>query len=348
MERKIQDWKKKEVELIKKDLSSYNIIGIVDMTNMPSAQLQQMRSTLKKDFLIKMSKARLVKLAINQLKEQKKNIAELLPYIRGMPALIYTKENPFRLAKSLQKSKSKAPAKGGQLAPNDITIPAGPTPFSPGPVIGELSQAGLKTQVVDGKIHIKEDKVVVKEGEVITAKIASLLSKLKIEPMEIGLNLTAAYEDGIIYKKDVLSIDDKVFLQNIQTAHMDAIKLALAIEYPEKTILELLIKKYYLETIALASTINYEEKSVETKEEVKEELKIEEKQEEQKKEEIVENTSQNTMKEQETDEARFKREQEEAQKILNSLQEKKMKQAPYVVKKEEPKINKVKVGEIIK
>ena len=114
MERKIQNWKKKEVELIKKELSNYNIIGIVDMTNMPSAQLQQMRSTLKKDFLIKMSKARLVKLAINQLKDQKKNIAELLPYIRGMPALIYTKENPFRLAKSLQKSKSKAPAKGGR------------------------------------------------------------------------------------------------------------------------------------------------------------------------------------------------------------------------------------------
>jgi len=95
MERKIQNWKKKEVELIKKELSNYNIIGIVDMTNMPSAQLQQMRSTLKKDFLIKMSKARLVKLAINQLKDQKKNIIELLPYIRGMPALIYTKENPF-------------------------------------------------------------------------------------------------------------------------------------------------------------------------------------------------------------------------------------------------------------
>src|SRR3989338_3955483 len=346
MERKIQSWKKKEVELIKKELSNYNIIGIVDMTNMPSAQLQQMRSTLKKDFLIKMSKARLVKLAINQLKDQKKNIAELLPYIRGMPALIYTKENPFRLAKSLQKSKSKAPAKGGQLAPNDITIPAGPTPFSPGPVIGELSQAGLKTQVVDGKIHIKEDKIVVKEGEVITSKIASLLSKLKIEPMEIGLNLTAAYEDGIIYKKDVLAIDDKVYLQNIQTAHMDAIKLALAVEYPEKSILELLIKKSYLETKALASAVNYEEKT-EIKE-VNEEPKIEEKQEEQKKEETVENTAQNTMKEQETDEARFKREQEEAQKILNKMQEQKMKQAPYVVKKEEPKINKVKVGDIIK
>ena len=345
MERKIQSWKKKEVELIKKELSNYNIIGIVDMTNMPSAQLQQMRSTLKKDFLIKMSKARLVKLAINQLKDQKKNIIELLPYIRGMPALIYTKENPFRLAKSLQKSKSKAPAKGGQLAPNDITIPAGPTPFTPGPIIGELSQAGLKTQVVEGKIHIKEDKIVVKEGEVITPKIASLLSKLKIEPMEIGMNLTAAYEDGIIYKKDVLAIDDKVYLQNIQTAHMDAIKLALAIEYPEKTILELLIKKSYLETKALASTINYEEKSAETKEEVKEEPI--EMVEEQKKEVSVENTVQNIMEKKQMTDEEFKKQQEQAQEILNKLQEQKMKQVPYVVKKEEPKINKVKVKDII-
>ena len=52
MTQKIQAWKKKEVELIKKDLSSYDVIGVVDMTNVPSAQLQKMRSSLKKILLI--------------------------------------------------------------------------------------------------------------------------------------------------------------------------------------------------------------------------------------------------------------------------------------------------------
>src|SRR3989338_9290710 len=100
MTQKIQAWKKKEVELIKKDLSSYDVIGVVDMTNVPSAQLQKMRSSLKKILLIKMFKSRLIKLAINDLKDSKKGIADLLPYITGMPALILTKENPFKMAKS--------------------------------------------------------------------------------------------------------------------------------------------------------------------------------------------------------------------------------------------------------
>jgi large subunit ribosomal protein L10 len=42
------------------------------------------------------------------------------------------------LYKILQKSKSSAPAKAGQTAPNDIYVKAGKTSFAPGPIIGEL------------------------------------------------------------------------------------------------------------------------------------------------------------------------------------------------------------------
>jgi len=328
MTQKIQAWKKKEVELIKKDLSSYDVIGVVDMTNVPSAQLQKMRSSLKKILLIKMFKSRLIKLAINDLKDSKKGLVDLLPYITGMPALILTKENPFKMAKSLQKSKTKAPAKIGQKAPNDITILAGPTPFTPGPVMGELGQLGLKTMVVEGKISIKEDKIIVKEGEVINSKVASLLSKLKIEPMEIGLNLTAAYESGLIYKKDVLSIDDKVYLQNLKNASLDAIKLAFSIEYPEKSIIDLLIKKSYNEGKSLASYIKFDT-NTEVKTESKENIEV--KQEEKKDKKIT--TKQLT-------EEDFKEQEQKAKEILNKIQEEKMKTANPVKKPEEPKINK--------
>ncbi|MBI2112759.1 50S ribosomal protein L10, partial [Candidatus Woesearchaeota archaeon] len=36
----------------------------------------------------------------------------------------------------LEKNKSNAPAKPGQVAPKDITVKAGATSFAPGPIIG--------------------------------------------------------------------------------------------------------------------------------------------------------------------------------------------------------------------
>ena len=52
----VAQWKKSEVIELVKDLQKYKIIGIADMTGMPSPQLQKMRSTLKKSVEIKMSK----------------------------------------------------------------------------------------------------------------------------------------------------------------------------------------------------------------------------------------------------------------------------------------------------
>ncbi|MBI5391583.1 50S ribosomal protein L10, partial [Candidatus Woesearchaeota archaeon] len=56
----IAQWKKDELKDIVQLLQKYNVIGIVDMTNMPSSQLQKMRSVLKKDTLIRMTKARIL------------------------------------------------------------------------------------------------------------------------------------------------------------------------------------------------------------------------------------------------------------------------------------------------
>jgi len=74
-----------------------------------------------------------------------------------MPALLFTKENPFKLYNKLQKSKSSAPAKAGQTAPSEIVVPKGPTPFAPGPIIGELGALGIKTAVENIKKRSMEE-----------------------------------------------------------------------------------------------------------------------------------------------------------------------------------------------
>ena len=306
---KVASWKKNKVEEIKKLLTEYPVIGIVDLTNLPSAQFQKIRHSLRDSVLITMTRARLMKIAIDQLKDKKKNIDELNKVMTGMSALLLTKTDAFKLSKSLSRSKSKAPAKPGQKAPNNIVIPAGPTPFTPGPVMGELGQLGIKTTVIDGKITVKEDKLLVKTDEVISDKVASLLSKLKIEPMEIGINLLAVYDSGLIYGRDVLSIDEKAYLNNLILAYNESLSLSMFISYPTKDNINLLIRKAYTDAKALADSKNLELNSekVQPKTQTKEEL--------------------------------FKSDEAKAKEILNKLQEERIKH-PVTVHVEEPKINK--------
>ncbi len=248
----VAKYKKNIVKEFKELIKQYPIIATVNMENMPTAQLQKMRRQLRGKVVLRMSKRRLMKIAIEESKDVKKGVEELNNHLKGMPALIFTKENPFKLYKILSKSKTNAPAKTGQVAPKDILIQAGPTPFAPGPVISELSMIGLKTGVEGGKVAIKQDKVVVKEGEKISDKVASILLRLGITPMEIGLDLVAAYENGTIFTKDILAIDEKEFMQRIIRADSEAFNLGVEIKYPCTRVLEYLIGKAFNESKALA------------------------------------------------------------------------------------------------
>jgi large subunit ribosomal protein L10 len=228
-------------------MQEYPIIGVVDMENMPTPQLQAMREQLRGKVIIKMSKKRLMKLALDEATKNKKNINNLIEYMKGMPALIFTKDNPFKLFKILKKNKSNTVAKPGQIAPKDIIVKEGPTPFAPGPIIGELGSLGIKAGIEGGKVAIKADKLLIKEGEVINDKAAAILSRLKIEPMEIGLDLTATYEDGTIFTKKILDIDEKQYINDITTCANWAFNLAIESAYPSKDTIEFILAKTFRE-----------------------------------------------------------------------------------------------------
>lgn len=241
-----------EVEKLQELIEGYHIIGIADMKNISSVQLQRIRATLKDSVIIRMSKGRLIKVVFDKLKK-KEGIEKLKEEIKGMPSLLLTKNNPFKLAKLLSKSKSKAPAKAGQIAPNNIIVPAGATNFPPGPIIGELGSAGIKAIIEQGKVVIKEDKLLVKEGETIKPNIANLLTRLGIEPMEVGINLLAVYENGKIINKDVLSIDESQYLNEIKSIVRNVFNLTYSIYYPTKENIKFLIQKIYFETNAISN-----------------------------------------------------------------------------------------------
>lgn len=258
----VADYKREIVNNLVNLITEYPIIGVVNMENLPAPQLQNMRAQLRGKFLITMTKRRLIKLAFEQTKPNKIGIEKLESCLGGMPALIFTKENPFKLSRTLQKSKSPSPAKAGQTAPRDIVVNKGATSFAPGPIIGELAIAGIKAGVEAGKVAIKEDTLVVKSGEKIKPKVAEILTRLGIHPMEVGLDLVAVLENGVLYGRDVLSIDESEYKKRLSNASRWAFSLANYISYPTKETIRLLIGNAYNDAKSLGVAQNIFDKEI--------------------------------------------------------------------------------------
>ncbi len=237
--------------------NKYSIIGVVDIVNLPAPQFQRIRGSLNKNSQTLIVKKNLIKLVLSELESKFSGISKLVETITGMPGLIFTNDNPFLLFKSIKKNKSPAPAKAGQIAPNDIIVPAGPTNFVPGPIIGELGALKIKAGITAGKVEIKEDSLVAKEGQEISAKLAGVLSRLGIEPMEVGLNVKGIYEDGIIFKKEILDVDEKQFLADMVSCANNAYLLSIGINYFTKDNIVSTISKVSRESIGLGVEIAY-------------------------------------------------------------------------------------------
>ncbi|MFA5333737.1 MAG: 50S ribosomal protein L10 [Candidatus Nanoarchaeia archaeon] len=268
----VKPWKKEKVTEVIELLKKYPTIGIIDATSLPSKQLQVIRNNIRNEVLIKDVKKSFLIRAFEQT-----NNKDLAEKIKGSPVLLLTKKNAFSLNKIIEKNKSKSAIKPGQLAPFDLIIPAGETPFTPGPVIGEFGQLGVKAKIVAGKINVLNDSVVVKEGAKASDLAASMLMRLGIKPIQIGLNLVAAKEDNIIYSKADLSIDVESM---IATAYSQAKNLALNTKLLVKEFITDFLMKAQLEALMLNGIVHPEQalkaKPIETKIEAKKEEKVEE------------------------------------------------------------------------
>jgi large subunit ribosomal protein L10 len=244
--------KKEIVARLDNLLKHYPVVGIADLNAVPASQLQQIREKLRDTMLIFMAKKSLLSIALKKAEAEKPGISKLTERFSGLPCLILSEETPFKLANKLAKNKTSAPAKAGQVAPNDILVAAGPTSFTPGPVISELGALGIKTKVESGKLVIQSDKIVAKEGEQIKPALASMLARLGIQPMEIGIRINAAYDNGIIFERDVLEVDADYYVDKLKAAGAEAFGFALELGYVVPENIELLIRKAHTEGLSLA------------------------------------------------------------------------------------------------
>lgn len=246
--------KPKMVEELKNLIQSYKVVGILDMHKTPTKQAQKMRERLRNVAMFKMARKSLLKRALESTRPQ------LIDKLTGEPALILSNENSFRLFKILKENRVPAAAKINDIAAKDIVIPKGPTPIPPGPAISGLQKVGLKTTVQAGKIAVLQDKVVVKAGEAINADVVNVLNLLKMEPMEIGLEIVTVLEDETVYDKKILNIDMQQYTDSVILCVQQAVNLSLNTGYLIPETAAMAVQKAYMEAKALATETGIIEK----------------------------------------------------------------------------------------
>jgi large subunit ribosomal protein L10 len=220
-----------EVEEIVQLIKQHKIIGIANLQKVRSAQLQEFKKNLADKVYMRVVKNTIMKISIEKCTE-KAELKKLEEYLTGSNVYLFTNLNPFRLALLLERGKVKTTAKSGDIAAFDVIIPAGNTGQPPGPIISQLNSVGLPTKIESGSVWINKDTLVVRKGEAISERLASVLSKLGIKPVEAGLIMKVAFDDGLMITQEQMQIDISATKQNIEEAHSSALALSLGIAYP--------------------------------------------------------------------------------------------------------------------
>lgn len=248
----VASYKKEVVADLAKRFAASRVIGIANIHGIPAPQFQAIRKNLAGRVAITVTKNNLLRRALEQAGTERKELAKLVEAIEGQTAVVTADINPFRLFRELEATKTRAPARGGEPAPEDLWVREGDTPFKPGPVVGELQKAGVPAAIERGKVVIKKDKLMVKAGERIPREVAQALSRLEIFPLIVGLDLRGAYEEGMVFQRDTLAIDEVAVFGQISQAGREALALAVEAVYPTKAAIPILLAKAARQALSLS------------------------------------------------------------------------------------------------
>jgi large subunit ribosomal protein L10 len=245
-------WKKEIFDDLTDLLKKYSVIAVADLQKVRSSQIQEIRKKLRGKADLVVTKNTILRKASEKLAAEKQNIDKFSEQLTGSKVLIFTQMNPFELILFLNKNKVRVAAKGGDVASGDIMVPAGNTGMQPGPVISEFNEAKVQTRIEGGSIFVARDTVVVRKGEVVSTKTASLLSKLGMKPMEAGLSLSYAYDNGSVLGPTELAFDLDQMKADFSSAARLAFGVAVEANIMVPETAPVIIGKAYRQAVAVS------------------------------------------------------------------------------------------------
>ena len=254
-EAKIAPRKVSTVEKLVDGLENHKTIGLVQMESIGAKTVQKLRADLRGRAQIMVAKNTLMRKAIEVANVS--GVEQLTDKISGPVAFLFTNDSPFQIANYLEKNKVKAAAKAGQIAPRPVIVPKMNTGFPPGTIISELNAVGLPTRIEAGTVAIPDDTQVIDTGDRISTTLASILTRLGIEPFEVGLSLDLVLESGEIIERSGLLVDFDEYRNLLIAAHQQAVNLSVNAGILTDVTAPIVISNAQQKALALAATIGY-------------------------------------------------------------------------------------------
>ena len=248
---KVAGWKPDRVDELKDIVGREGIVGVVDISGVPAKNMLDMRSSLRGMLTMTMAKKSLIRLAWKEAGLSEENLETLLEGAI-QPCVVHTNSlNCYELFDELEKTRQ-GRAKEGEIAPEDIVVEAGPTEFGPGPIVGEFNAVGIPAKIDKGAVAIQKTVTVVNKGDPIEGELGLMLSKLGINPIEIGLILMGVIDDGQVLSSSELDLDTDGLRNDIIQATSGAFNLACNVQWFSSATMPALLSKASSEALSVA------------------------------------------------------------------------------------------------
>ena len=257
----VSEAKKKIVGNLVDLIKNKKTILIASIKNIPASQFQEISKTFRTKAIVKVPKKNLIFRAIDDSGNE--TVKKLKENIQDSVAVLFSDIDSFELAAELIKEKNPVKAKSGQESPEDISVPAGPTELLPGPAISELGALGIQVQIENGKITIREPKVIAKKGEKISSGAADVMNKLDIKPFSVGFVPLAAFDSQENKLYTDINIDQEKTIEELKIAFGKALPFAVEIGYSSSETISFLIGKAGMHEKALEKFAGEEKKEEE-------------------------------------------------------------------------------------
>jgi len=243
-------------EKLKELLAKYPSIFLVNVDNVGSNQMHQIRVALRGKGVVLMGKNTMVRRALRTILSESPQFERLLPYVKGNIGFVFTDNDLKEVREVIVSNKVAAPARAGAFAPKDVTVPASNTGMEPGKT-SFFQALGIPTKIARGTIEIVSDVKVVTAGTRVGTSEATLLNMLNISPFTYGMTVVQIFDKGNVFSPEVLDVDESELVDRFLSGIKTIACISLALNYPTIVSVTHSLVNAYKNLIALSLSIEY-------------------------------------------------------------------------------------------
>lgn len=238
-------------------ISKYPSIFIVNVDNVGSNQMHQIRVALRGKGIVLMGKNTMVRRALRSILSEFPQFEKLLPHVKGNIGFVFTSSDLKEVREVIVANKVKAPARAGAFSPTDVFIPAGNTGMEPGKT-SFFQALGIPTKIARGTIEIVSDVKVLTGGSRVGPSEATLLNMLNISPFTYGMTVVQIFDSGNAFSPAVLDVDEKELIDRFMSGIKSIAAISLALQYPTIVSVMHSLVNSYKNLIAVALVTDYD------------------------------------------------------------------------------------------